>query len=77
MTKEKVKEIVAEVLRCDINTLEDSSGILSQFGWDSLAHIEIITSIEDAFGIKVEDEDVGKIVTIEAISAYVDSKLRR
>ena len=77
MTKDKVKEIVADVLRCDIHSLADSSGILTQFGWDSLAHIEIITSIEDAFHIKVDDADIGNILTIEAISAYIESKLRR
>lgn len=75
MTKDKVKQVVARVLNCDVKDLNDSSGLLTQFGWDSLAHIEIITSIEDVFGIKIEDSDISVILTIEAISKYINSKL--
>ena len=36
-------------------------------GWDSLAHINLITSIEDEFGIKFIMEDLKNLKSIKAI----------
>lgn len=47
----KLFEIVAGVLKTDVNTLSDESNGHNTPGWDSLRHIEVMLAVENAFGI--------------------------
>lgn len=69
--KSKIKEIVSLVLNCKPNELDDNSGLLTQYNWDSLAHIEILTHIEDAFNVKIPDELIAALITINKLAAFV------
>ena len=66
---EKLTEVFADVF--DDEDLEISETITSDDveGWDSLAHINLIGSIEDEFGIKFAMED---LKNLEAVSKIID-----
>jgi acyl carrier protein len=53
---------------------EYGMGQLTQ--WDSLKHVELLTEIDEVFGIQIEPTDLWKMTTVggilEVLSKYVD-----
>jgi acyl carrier protein len=73
MVLEKVKEVIAEHLDCDVNDITEASTFES-LGIDSLDTVEMVMDLEDQLGISIEVdkklETVGELVEfIEAIQA--------
>lgn len=70
MIKEKLEEIFREVFDDDSIILTDATNSKDIDDWDSLAHIQLISSIEEAFNIKftleeaVSAENVGEFIEI-------------
>jgi len=74
MTFEKVKEVIVENLNVDGNSVTLESQLKQDLGADSLDAVELVIALEDAFGIKVEDDAAAKFVAVKDIVAYIDSK---
>lgn len=72
-----IVRIVAKELKCDVNSLRDDSGWNKTIGWDSLAQIGIISSIEESFSIIIPDEMITQLVDIKNILEYVEQNLQR
>lgn len=64
MTFDKVKQIIAEHLGMDENTITENSKVIADLGADSLDIVELVMTIEDEFGVTVEEDDLQKIVTV-------------
>ena len=60
----KVIEVVEDTLSLgdDVTLGEDTN--LKELGADSFDLLELVTALEDEFGIQMADESVGQIVTI-------------
>ncbi len=60
----KVIEVVDDTLSLgeDVTLGEDTN--LKELGADSFDLLELVTALEDEFGIQMADESVGQIVTI-------------
>ena len=61
---EKLKEIVAGVLNLDPAEIRPEMTFLEDLGADSLDVFQIIMDLEDAYGVKIEQEKVEKISTV-------------
>ncbi len=70
----KVIEIIAERLSKDLEGITEASNIIADLGADSLDIAEIMMDLEDAFGVKV-DEDTEGMNTIGDIVKYVEGKI--
>ena len=70
----KVIEIIAERLSKDPEGITEASNIIADLGADSLDIAEIMMDLEDAFGVKV-DEDTEGMNTIGDIVKYVEGKV--
>ena len=56
----RLQEIAREVFSDDSLVLTDSTKPIAVSGWDSLAHVNFILSVENEFGVEFsEDEFVG------------------
>ena len=64
MEFEKLQQIIAEVLNIDPDTITVDSRYIDDLSADSLDIFEIITSIEDAFDITIDDSQAESIVTV-------------
>lgn len=64
MEFEKLQQIIAEVLNIDPDTITVDSRFIDDLSADSLDIFEIITSIEDAFDITIDDSQAESIVTV-------------
>jgi acyl carrier protein len=44
-------------------------------GLDSLAMLEMVFEVEEAFNLEIPDEDLTKITTVGDVAAYVETRL--
>ena len=71
MTK-KVKEIVAENLGADINTLTEETSFKDDLGADSLDLFEMVMALEEEYGKEIPTEDLEKLTTIGEVVEYLN-----
>lgn len=70
----RVKEIMAEKLAVEIETIVPEANIKEDLGADSLDVIELVMAFEDEFNITVPDEVVENIITVEQAIACVTDR---
>jgi acyl carrier protein len=73
MILEKIKTILAEGLDLDAESITLESNLKEDLGADSLDMVDLIMSIEDAFDIKIEEEDTAGIKTVGDIVSYIEA----
>ena len=61
---EKLKSIVASVLNLDPGEITPETTFIEDLGADSLDVFQIIMDLEDAFDIKIPQEEAEKITTV-------------
>lgn len=75
MVFEKIKEILAQQLDVDANSITLDDSIVDDLGADSLDAIDIVMSIEDDFKIEVPDEIIEKMDVVADIVNYVENNI--
>lgn len=65
MEFEKLKEIVVEVLNVQEADVTMETAFVDNLGADSLDMFQIITEVEDTFGIEIPEDELTDITTIE------------
>ena len=70
MIEERVNKVVSKVLDIEQN-LRPEDNLIHDLGADSLDMAELVLSLEDEFGIFVDDMEVENIHTIGEIVEYV------
>lgn len=74
-TIENVKEVIAEAeVLGDVSDMKNDIP-LSEQGIDSLDVVNVYLLLEEKFGVKIPDEDLGKVQTIDDIIEYINTKL--
>jgi len=73
-TVENVREVIAEAeVLGDVNEMK-SDVPLSEQGIDSLDVVNVYLLLEEKFDVKIPDEDLTKVQTIDDIVEYVNNK---
>ena len=70
-----VTRIIRERLRVADDEIRPESSFVEDLGADSLSLVEMTLSFEDAFGIDIEDDDVGEIRTVHDAIRYVEERV--
>ena len=68
---EKVKEIVAENLGADINTLPEETSFQDDLGADALDLVEMVMALEEEYGKEIPTEDLEQLTTIGEVVDYL------
>ena len=63
-TDEKLKDILAKVLLLDESKISDGMSRKSVEEWDSMAHLMLVSEIESAFEVTMDDDDIMGIQTV-------------
>lgn len=75
MEKEKVKQIISDMLKINMSEITDNASFYNDLGADSLDAIELVMALEEEFGISIPDEDIKKIDVVSDVIKYIESKI--
>ncbi len=68
----KVKTIISEQMDVNIDDLTYDTFLIDDLEADSLDLVELIMAFEDEFGIKIDEERLEEILTIEDIMDVIE-----
>lgn len=71
---EKMKEIIAEQLNVDAETVTAESSFKEDLGADSLDLFELVMALEDEYSVEIPSEDLEKLTTVGAVMDYLKAK---
>ena len=74
---EKLKAIVVNQIGIDADNVKPESDIIKDLGCDSLDIVDMLMSVEEEFGVIVEDKDVSEMRTMADVVAFIDGKLAK
>ncbi len=75
MVFEKVRDILAEQLDLDPDSIQMDSRLLDDLGADSLDVVDLVMAIEDEFSIEVSDEALENMNTIADAVNYIEANI--
>ena len=70
----KVREIVCQQLDVDPDQVKLETSFVDDLGADSLAVVELVLALEEAFEIDIPDEDTEKLRTFKDAVEYIKAK---
>ena len=65
---EKIREMIAENLNIDINTITEEASFKEDLGVDSLDLFELVMALEEEFGVEIPTEDLETLTTVGAVA---------
>lgn len=72
--EEKIREIIAEILEVEEDSITDDFSPESTDTWDSLNNLKMITALEENFSISLTMEEISSMVNFGKIKDVVSSK---
>ncbi len=76
MVLEKVIDIIAEELSVDPSEITEDSNLVEDLDADSLAVVDLVMSIEDAFNVEIPDTEVENLKTVGEIVQFIEENIR-
>jgi acyl carrier protein len=73
--EDTVREILGDVLGIGKAAVNERTSPQSVPGWDSLKHIEIVTSLEEEFDIVISIEDIESMMSFPDVVAKLKGYL--
>ena len=73
--EDTVREILGDLLGIGKAAVNERTSSQSVPGWDSLKHIEIVTSLEEEFDIVISIEDIESMMSFPAVVAKLKGYL--
>ena len=70
--KDRVIEIICEQLNTKAGDVKLESSFIDDLGADSLAIVELVMAMEDAFQMDIPDEEAERIQTVKDAIAYIE-----
>ena len=66
---DKIRQIIADITQNDVASVTIKSNSQNLDGWDSVAQINIIVTIEQEFGVTFSAEEMHRLNTVEKIAS--------
>lgn len=71
---ERMKEIIAEQLSVEADTITETSSFKEDLGADSLDLFELVMALEDEYSVEIPAEDLEKLLTVSDVMNYLKEK---
>ena len=72
---QRVREILADILRLDAREIGDDAELGITPGWDSANHINLVLSLEEEFAITLDATEIDGMLSFSDVVATVEAKL--
>ncbi len=66
--------LMSDILALPADEIVDDLSMIDSGGWDSLQHMEIVTSIEETFRIDLTADEIVDMTSVGAIKAVLAAK---
>lgn len=71
----KFIDLLKEILEIEDRDLNVSDEFRHYSEWDSLGYLELIAMMDEEFGVAIENEDFGKLVTLQDLINEVKNRM--
>ena len=71
---EKMREIIAEQLNCDEESIQLETSFKEDLGADSLDLFELVMALEDEYSVDIPSEELQELTTVGAVIDYLKTK---
>ena len=72
--EEKMKEIIAEQLSTDADSITEATSFKDDLGADSLDLFELVMALEDEYSVEIPAEDLQNLATVGDVMKYLKDK---
>lgn len=69
---EKIQEMLAEALNLPLEKVTADAKIVDDLGADSLDVVELLSRLEDEYGIMIPDDEVENLVTVADVASEIE-----
>jgi len=69
--KDRVKKVIAKVLKIDENTISDDANFIFDLGADSMQSVQLIAAFEEEFEIELDEDKAMEIQTVDAAVDFI------
>lgn len=73
---EKIQAMLAEALNLPVEKVAPEAKIVEDLGADSLDVVELLSRLEDEFGIIIPDDEVENLVTVGDVAAELEKLVK-
>ena len=73
---EKVQAMLADSLSISVNKVTPDARIIEDLGADSLDVVELLSRLEDEYGVVIPDEDVENMKTVADVAATLEKIMK-
>lgn len=71
---EKMKELIADQLSVDAETITEESSFKDDLGADSLDLFELVMALEDEYSVEIPADDLQNMATVGDVIKYLKDK---
>lgn len=72
--EDKIKEIIAEQLNCNLDSIDYKTSFKDDLSADSLDLYQLVMALEDEYSIEIASEDLEKLTTVGSVIEYLKDK---
>ncbi len=69
---EKIQAMLADALNLPLEKVTPDAKIVDDLGADSLDLVELLSQLEDEYGITIPDDEVENLVTVADVAAELE-----
>lgn len=71
---EKMKELIADQLSIDADSITEESSFKDDLGADSLDLFELVMALEDEYSVEIPADDLQNLATVGDVMKYLKDK---
>lgn len=71
---EEMREIIADQLNCDAETITEDTSFKDDLGADSLDLFELVMALEEKYEIEIPSEELAERTTVGSVMNYLKEK---
>ena len=73
---EKIQAMLAEALNIPLEKVAPDAKIVDDLGADSLDVVELLSQLEDEFGVTIPDEEIETLVTVADVASALEKLVK-
>ncbi|MDL2276183.1 MULTISPECIES: acyl carrier protein [unclassified Breznakia] len=71
---EDIKKVLVEAINVDENDVKPEANLKDDLGIDSLSAVELALELETEFDVRIEDDELAKLETVQDIIDIINAK---